>query len=294
MAATPTNTHDGHTPLIAAREAIKKGETQKAFDLLAAIRLDRMDDEEKELLVAVARAVHLERQLASHIKEAKEDNSISLVEAASILMMCREYMSINPDNPRVQKLSSQCRNVIDKAQGDDAASDGSVLTAAIAVRYLEDNSESNLKDFQSITEEAAQVLALHDGDLFLFGLKDLSPAAANGLASHTGWLSLIGLVTIHEAVAEALAQHAGSELGLNCLRDLTLETARSLSHYRGSLSLGITELSAGAAESLARLKGQKLTLNGVKKLTNEAANALASYKGDLHLCGLTSMSAEVA
>jgi sulfatase modifying factor 1 len=295
MAPTPSNKHDGHTPLNAAREAIKKGETQKAGELLAAVRLDRMTDEEKELLVVVARAVHLERQLASHIKEAKEDNSISLVEAASMLMLCREYMSINPDNPRVQKLASQCRNVLGKAQGDDPAPDGSVLTAAIAVRYLEDNNEIDLDDFQSITEEAAQVLALHDGDLYLNGLKDLSPASAKGLASHTEELSLSGLLTIHDAVAEALAQYAGSELALNGLNEVTPEAARSLSRYRGKLSLnGITQLSAGVAESLAQHKGQALSLNGVEELTSEAATALASYHGELDFWNLTLLSAEAA
>ena len=285
---------DGSTPLEAARKAIKTGETQKALGLLAAIRLDRMTDEEKQLLVVVVRAAHLESQLAGNIKEAKEDRNISLIEAARILMVCREYLSINPDNPRMQKLASQCRTILAKTQGDGAADDKGMLTAAIAVRYLEDNDSVDLNDFLSLTEEAAQVLSLHDGNLSLSGLRLLSPESASALSRHAGSLSLRGLTTLSDGVASALARCVGDQLDLDGVTDLGPDVARSLASYRGKrLSLdGLKQLSEEVASSLASCKAD-LSLWGITSLSLGAAKALSHHGGSLSLYRLDSPSVKV-
>ena len=52
----------------------------------------------------------------------------------------------------------------------------------------------------------AESLSLHDGDLHLDGLTELTDAAAESLSKHEGSLSLPGLTELSDAAAESLAK----------------------------------------------------------------------------------------
>jgi hypothetical protein len=110
--------------------------------------------------------------------------------------------------------------------------------------------------------------------LRLDNLESLTPEAAEALASHEGVLVLNGLTTLDPSVAASLAKRVGN---------------RKLGH-KGTLALnGVTALSPVAAAALATFPGE-LVLKGVTEMSAETAAALAKHEGRLHLTGLTTMS----
>ena len=146
-----------------------------------------------------------------------------------------------------------------------------------------------LDGLTSISDDTAQCLGKHHGELSLQRVSMLSEAAAEGLGKHCGKLSLNGLQTLTDFAAEHLGKHRGTLLldGLTSLTDCAIE---HLLNNSGKLSLhSITRLTDTAAEALGRHVGD-LHLGGVKSLSDVAAEELSKHQGDLCLFGLTSLT----
>jgi hypothetical protein len=288
----------GPEPLrVKAREAVKSGRTQQALSLISAIPISEMSDEDKEFLVMTARAAYLEKQLVTYVRDAKGDRIITVVEAARILMMCREYLETVPDDPRMQKLASQCRAVVAKSESRTGAKQGSVISAAIAARFVDDSDSVNLSDFSSIETDAARILVMSGKGLgwgVLDSVKSLCPEAAAALAECKDRLSLDGIETLDYEVAKELAKHRGGELSLCGLSVLSRGVAEALASHGGSgLSLGgLTTLSDEVAVALSRYKGT-LELESITEMTVSVASALVRHEGELCLGSLGSPSDEV-
>ena len=173
-----------------------------------------------------------------------------------------------------------------------------VVVAALVVSCgvgLADELPWNTNEIKTLTVEQAEVLAKHEGGLYLNGLTAITPEVAEALAKHQGELDISGLTTITPEVAEALALHKGS-LRLMGINKLSPEVAASLAKHLGpELNLrSLIELSPEAAESLSKYKGM-LYLDGLTHLTPQLAEKLGGFQGDLSLSSLDELtSAAVA
>lgn len=143
----------------------------------------------------------------------------------------------------------------------------------------------------SLSEDAAKALVTQPSDLGL-GLTALSDEVAEALANHEGELCLASLGTITDTQARALSRHKGT-LGL-FVTTLSDEAAEALATHQSRLQLdGLTTLSGQIAEALAKHSGE-LSLFSLKTLTDRQAKALAQHKGTLWLDNLTELSDEAA
>lgn len=93
--------------------------------------------------------------------------------------------------------------------------------------------------YTSITDEAAEALAIFNGYLALDGLTSLSDAAAEALAKHKHGLSLSGLTSLsdtpgHVALAVKLARQEG-DLYLRGLTSLSDAAAKALADHDGKV-----------------------------------------------------------
>jgi hypothetical protein len=81
-----------------------------------------------------------------------------------------------------------------------------ISSYALAARLSSDERGNNLilDRVTSISNDAAEALAKHEGGLSLNGLTTLSDEAAKALAKHQGLLDLNGLTTISDEAAAAL------------------------------------------------------------------------------------------
>ena len=168
------------------------------------------------------------------------------------------------------------------------------INAEMARRFLERPDLVDLSKAKIIDDDAAEILAIHKGELYLDGLISLSNAAAESLGECQGvWLSLGGLKSLSDAAAEALIKQVGGNLVLDGLTHLSDTAAEALAkQYGGSLSLdGLPHLSDAAAAALAKQYGGYLSLDGLTHLSDAAAEVLAEHQGDsLSLNGVTHLS----
>ncbi len=171
-------------------------------------------------------------------------------------------------------------------------SNSEILTKEIAEQYLKAPS-FHLGDYTSIDDIAAQVLAQHEGELWLSSLTSLSDAAAQSLALHQGNIELWALTNLsdspgHVQLASKLAKQKGC-IDLNKLKCIGEAAAQALAPHKGGLSLdGLTNLSDAAVQALAHQSGE-LCL-GLTSLSEAAAQSLALHQGNLQLLNLTSLS----
>ena len=170
---------------------------------------------------------------------------------------------------------------------------GKTITKAIAAKWMKDSDSVDLAAFQQLDEDAAKVLAKHDGILELNGLTQISDGAAKAIASFKGFLLEInGLSYVPETVARNLAKTKAG-LWLNGLKELSEETAKALSKTKAGLQLnGLKELSEETAKALSTHPGT-LKLCGLKKCSDNAAKYLALLKDDLEI-GILSLSDNAA
>ena len=137
-----------------------------------------------------------------------------------------------------------------------------VITREIAEQFLTDvdsvlpfrKDAADLKNFTSLTDDAAEPLSSIKDNLDLSGLTEISVEAAISLAKHQGTrLDLSGLTEISDAVAESLSKYQGN-LALNGLTSLTDSAAASLSKVQplNIEGISLTSLSDAAAKSLDR------------------------------------------
>lgn len=132
-----------------------------------------------------------------------------------------------------------------------------------------------LNGLSSVKPEVLTVLARHDGNLHLNGLKSLTAGAAKALAEHRGGvLALDGLSSLEPGIAEQLATHQGG-LSLNGISSLTLDKAKALCAHEGELFLnGLTELT----DSLAAVIAAHLGPTSLLGLQEAAPEAIATLK----------------
>lgn len=109
-------------------------------------------------------------------------------------------------------------------------------------------------------------------------LRSLTPEAAEALAAHEGVLVLNDLATLDPQVAAALAKRVGN---------------RKLNRSGTLVLNGLTRISQKSAAALATFSGE-LVLKGITDLDPATAAALAAHKGRLHLTGLADASPKVA
>lgn len=79
------------------------------------------------------------------------------------------------------------------------------ITKEIAEQFLEDEDSVELSEATAIDDDAADVLARHDGDLWLSSLTSVSDGAAGVLSKHKGDLYLSGLHGLTDASAKCLS-----------------------------------------------------------------------------------------
>jgi hypothetical protein len=162
-------------------------------------------------------------------------------------------------------------------------SDEKVLTKEIAEQFVADEDSVEMEEFTAIEDDAAVILATHEGSpsrgsyLYLSGLTELSDAAAESLCKYEGFLSLSGLESLSDAVAESLSKYEG-DLWLSGLTSLSDAAAESLCKYEGDLDLvSLEKLSDAAAGSLSKHKGN-LTL-GLTEFSESMANRMSQFNG---------------
>jgi len=169
----------------------------------------------------------------------------------------------------------------------------------------------------TLSPEAAAILADHTGQLTLTGPLPLSAAAAAKLAGHEGLLSLPQLPDLPADVARAMAEHEGG-LELGGVARLTPELAAALAPHAGGVLLpavhsltpdvavvlapriatvvlaGVRSIDVATATALATHCRDELALGGLTDLSPEVAAALAAFKGSLALPAVTALTPETA
>lgn len=190
-----------------------------------------------------------------------------------------------------------------------------VLTAAMAKTLLSQEGQS-LRYFRDIDDEAAQLLAAGEDDLYLDGLQQLSANAATILATHPAVLSFAAVTSLDVSTAKALAKHRGL-LYLDGLRRLSPEVALALRSHSGRVSLRglkeidsheglefavksgfdiyqLTELNSETARAIVEHASGSAIALGLTELSPDVAEVLASHKGDLTLDDVESLSDDAA
>jgi hypothetical protein len=171
--------------------------------------------------------------------------------------------------------------------------DKTTLTLEIARVWKNSGCNTTFKEYTSIDDDAADLLATCDGaDLELDGLGALSPAAVRALSKQqNGSLSLSGLTSLSEAAAEAFAKYPGAALGFDGLKSLSEPVSIALAKFSGSLYLsGLPSVTDPVAEALSKHQGL-LVLDGLTSLTHPGlADKLAAESDELNLSGLTELS----
>ena len=125
---------------------------------------------------------------------------------------------------------------------------------------------------ESLTPEAAEALAAHEGVLVLNGLSALPPAVAASLARRVGNSNAV------RANGSSVTAKRTGTLVLNGLENLSTESAAALAAFTGELVLkAITELSPSAAAALAKHPG-RLHLTGLTRISPECHAALQGHK----------------
>jgi hypothetical protein len=106
-------------------------------------------------------------------------------------------------------------------------------------------------------------------------------------------LVIYGLNSISDEVAEAFGKFKGGCLELNDLTELSDESIRQLSAFKGQHRLSLASLQKitdqGAA-FLSNYQGYDLTLSSIKSLSDEVVSNLAKFKGILTLTGIQQIS----
>ena len=124
-----------------------------------------------------------------------------------------------------------------------------VITVDLASAFLNSDVEgTELANFNSIIDLAAEHLASFQGYLNLDGLTELSDAAAESLSKHKGELGLYGLTELSDAAADSLSQCEGG-LDLSGLTELSDSAAERLSKCQ-NVGIDLDNLPPSAAQIL--------------------------------------------
>ena len=203
------------------------------------------------------------------------------------------------------------------------------LTKKIAEKFRKKSGykDDELRYFEYITDEAAEILSTSKKKLHFKALRELSVNSAESLANHNGELEICNLTELRDDVAESLSKHKGDLLELSTnsfafeglvtvfdgnpcvvfdktgtriipkgnLMKISDAAAESLSKHQGKLILGglgdagdDVILSDAAVESLANHNGELQIC--ITELSDAAAESLSKHKGDLYVYGLEKIS----
>lgn len=167
----------------------------------------------------------------------------------------------------------------------------SVIDAARASMQYAPDENGTIEDWSEyISNEAAESLSTHKGDVYL-GVKSLTDSAALSLSKIQGKLVLSELEKVSENALEILLNHAGGiSLGIESISDGMID---AFSKRDGFLEFGVRHLTENAAISLSMHKGI-LRLDFLKEITDTAAEALSKHQGDLSFMFLEKISIQSA
>ena len=162
------------------------------------------------------------------------------------------------------------------------------------------NRSLNLEGLTSLPDDIALAIGGKDsrGNLYLNGLKSLTPIAAKTICQREGDLYLNGLTTIADETLKALAEHkAHPQLarpvvhlkGLTALSDDGAAILAAWPKWCGELP-ALTALSEKAAIVVGASRNWDGRLPALSALPVETARALARRDGNLSLDGVTALS----
>jgi hypothetical protein len=191
---------------------------------------------------------------------------------------------------------AQARRIVMAKQGPLVLEGISELLPESAALLALHNDDLLLPSLAEISVKTAQCLARHRHALYLDGCRSLSPTAAAALAVH-------GLETVRKSAEESLAERASwgkiphsydpsdpdddLELFTEALREAIFIRVQTLS------LAGLRTLDPPVATALGQHKGT-LVLDGIRKLDDAAAEELKHHFGSLDLNGLRSLSPSAA
>ncbi len=157
-----------------------------------------------------------------------------------------------------------------------------------------------MNGLRSLTPEAALWLGRKRGALVLTGLESLTPDAAKNLAQHTGGpLVLTGVHSLTPEVAAHLARKSGW-MFLGCTEAMDPKTARALTGGTANAGITFTRLTSLSGELAESLVANEHRLIDFPALTRDSIKpsvsaAFANAKcGLLRLSGITELSPELA
>ncbi len=161
----------------------------------------------------------------------------------------------------------------------------------------------NLDGLTSLPDDVALAIGGKDsrGNLYLNGLKSLTPIAAKAICQREGDLYLNGLTTISDETLQALAEHKSPGYarpivylqGLTALSDDGAAILAAWPKWSGEIP-ALPTLSEKSAAALASSRKWDGKLPAVKTISVEAAQSLALRQGNLALDGLTTFPTDVA
>ncbi|MCE9534263.1 MAG: DUF1592 domain-containing protein, partial [Planctomycetes bacterium] len=161
----------------------------------------------------------------------------------------------------------------------------------------------NLDGLTSLPDEIALAIGGKDsrGNLYLSGLKSLTPIAATAICQREGDLYLNGLTTISDETLKALAEHKAPGYarpivhlqGLTSLSDDSAMILAAWPKWSGELP-ALSTLSEKPAVALVASRKWDGKLPALKSISGESAQALAQRNGNLALDGLTTLTEDVA
>lgn len=161
----------------------------------------------------------------------------------------------------------------------------------------------NLDSLTSLPDDIALAIGGKDsrGNLYLNGLKSLTPIAAKAICQREGDLYLNGLTTISDETLQALAEHKSPGYarpfvylqGLTTLSDDGAAILAAWPKWSGELP-ALPTLSEKSAAALATSRRWDGKLPAAKSISVETAQALAHRNGNLALDGLTNLPTDVA
>jgi hypothetical protein len=94
-----------------AREALRSGDLKIAAAAFSGLSRTELYGEGNQLLDLVERAVAIETRIVKAVAAAKADGVVTPEEAADLLVLCEEYLELNPNSMNVQSLADRCRGI---------------------------------------------------------------------------------------------------------------------------------------------------------------------------------------
>ncbi|MFM8805556.1 MAG: formylglycine-generating enzyme family protein, partial [Planctomycetia bacterium] len=105
---------DGAMALVKA--AMDGGDVRQAAALIAGFAAEDWGKEGASLMARVSRAAALEAKLARAVAAVKADGGVMPEKARRLLVMCEEYLRLNPRGAGVRELAKRCRDIVTPSQ----------------------------------------------------------------------------------------------------------------------------------------------------------------------------------